>query len=475
MKKTYRKVLWAGSEESLAEYQNAVDKFESLTPEAFSTSHDQEESLPRLLTIQEGVAVVEVKGTLTNVDTWWNEYAGLVSYNEVREALLHAVADESVTDILMDISSPGGTTYGLADAAANVAAVNKIKPITVFSDSLVASAAYWLASAASKRVGTPDAHWGSIGVILSHVERSKAMKDAGYTPTIIRGGKYKALGHPNEPLTTLGKEELQKSVDYLYELFVQSVSDNLGNSYKYVDANMAQGREFIGTQAKDVGLVDSIESFDEVFNNLQRTADAGGDGMKKKYALTAANIAAIAAGGEVEMEATDEVVEVEASTEVTDPTDKDKVEASADKVEVEVDEAEVKAANETEDVSAVDTAKVELMTAQVTELNKQLLDANVKLESMKSAAAAADANLKDLCAIVAAAIGNMEVALGGAASDHSKTVASDLVAAHTAIMPSFLAKYKVGGVAASAKPEDDAPKATITSIDKAKFKSVGLG
>ena len=84
----------------------------------------------------------------------------------------------------------------------------------------------------------------------------------GITHTVIRAGRYKALGNRYEVLTTEGRASVQDEVDTLYSVFVDAVAENLGITVKEA-MKMADGQTFIGQQAVDMGLADKVGSFDD--------------------------------------------------------------------------------------------------------------------------------------------------------------------------------------------------------------------
>lgn len=259
-----------------------------------------------LLDVQDGVGIISVRGMLTNQDSPWNKFFGLTSYNEIRKATIEAASQADVKQILLDIDSPGGFVAGLSDTAELISTLSKVKPITAFTDGTMYSAAYWLGSHAKKVAASEVAQLGSIGILVVHKEYSKQLEKEGITATVVRGGKYKALSNPYEPLSPTAKKEMQERVDHVYGIFVNAVADGRGVSYEEAE-QMAQGREFIGEQAVDAGLADSITSFDKLLSALQAKAQpktssqfAGttlrGDATMKRVALTPQRLAAIQAG-----------------------------------------------------------------------------------------------------------------------------------------------------------------------------------
>jgi signal peptide peptidase SppA len=136
------------------------------------------------------------------------------------------------------------------------------KPIVAFANGMMASAAYWIGSAADEIVAEETAEIGSIGVVMMHYDYSGADEQAGVKRTILQAGHYKAMGNDTEPLSEEAEEYFQGHLDYLYTLFVDAVARNRDVTAEAVIEDMAEGRIFIGRQAVDAGLVDRLGNFE---------------------------------------------------------------------------------------------------------------------------------------------------------------------------------------------------------------------
>jgi ClpP class serine protease len=132
----------------------------------------------------------------------------------------------------------------------------------------MASAAYWVGSAASRIVVESAAQVGSIGVLMVHNDFSAMDQRIGIKTTYLTAGYYKAMGNDAEPLTDEAKAYFQQQLDHIYGLFSSAVARNRGASEKKVKTDMADGRLFIGSQAVDAGLADEIGSMSTAVNYL---------------------------------------------------------------------------------------------------------------------------------------------------------------------------------------------------------------
>lgn len=470
--KLHQENVWAGTEASL---KAALEAEEGATQRLAAGNYpqEQEQELPRLLEISDGVAVISIKGSLNNDEGWINEVFGMTGYPEIRDALVTAANDPEVKQILLDIDSGGGAVSGVSDTANLIRMVNdQVKPVSTFSDGTMVSAAYWLGCAAGSVSAGKTAVVGSIGVISTHMERSQALKEAGIGVTVIRAGKFKALANSVEPLSAAGKAQIQQVVDAAYGIFVDHVANMRGQTYDYADQTMAQGQEFVGEAGVKAGLIDSIKNFDQVMGELKTKAidssnnfmdnrgkpkvpltGAGGTtlsgeaDMKIKQALTEANIAALASGasalnaGDVEVPTPEAVAAVLAAKAESDAAEALAATEAAAAAAVATDEAVV----EKVDASA---ATVQLLNSQLVAKDEALLQAGIKISKLEDQIATTSASAEPLREIACKSLNNMRVALNMAAVDMSAMSGVQIVAEHAALSDQFAAQYKVGGIAA---------------------------
>lgn len=217
----------------------------------------------------DGVAVIQIVDIITKNPTFWSFLFGGTSSVEVGRQLHAALNDSSVTSILLNIDSPGGTVDGTQELADLVYAARGRKPIIAYSDGMIASAAYWIGSAADRIYISGDTIGiGSIGVVARHIDYSEYEKKIGMRTTEVYAGKYKRIASQTKPLSKEGKQYIQDQVDYLYSIFVDQVAKQRGVSSEIVLEDMADGRIFIGEQAITAGLVDGVSTFDNLINTV---------------------------------------------------------------------------------------------------------------------------------------------------------------------------------------------------------------
>ncbi|WP_141933571.1 S49 family peptidase [Bradyrhizobium sp. UNPA324] len=225
----------------------------------------------KLYPIEAGTAVIPVHGTLVNRGAWVGPYSGLTSYEGLRRQFREAAADEDVKSVILDVDSAGGQASGAFEIAAVVRELRASKPVVAVVNDMAASAAYALASAATKVIITPSGVAGSIGVVLAHFDHSARLDKAGVRPTLIHAGARKIDANPFQPLPEGVQKNLQAEVDKFYEMFVETVALNRP-SLTPAAIRGTEAATFIGKAAIDAGLADQIGGMEEALAHVRAAA-----------------------------------------------------------------------------------------------------------------------------------------------------------------------------------------------------------
>jgi signal peptide peptidase SppA len=209
-------------------------------------------------------AIIEITGPLAkNPDIFDRVFFGASSMAQIKGNIAAALADSSVNKIILYIDSPGGTVDGTQELAQFIFENRGNKPIYAYTDGMIASAAYWIASATDKIYISGDTNIiGSIGVIATHTDYSEMDKQMGIKVTEIVSGKYKNMGSSNKPLADDARDYIQGQIDSVYSAFVDDVARNRGVDADFVLTNMADGKIFIGKQSIESGLVDGVSTIE---------------------------------------------------------------------------------------------------------------------------------------------------------------------------------------------------------------------
>ncbi|WP_054073905.1 S49 family peptidase [Comamonas testosteroni] len=247
-----------------------------LAPEMFSTKRGQRTD--RGWRLVDGVAVVNAMGALVHRTRLEADSTLLIGYNDMAADMEDAMAHPDVHAILQVYDTPGGEVSGAFEYGQRIFDMRGRKPIVAIADGMAASAGYLGASAADEVVITSTGYAGSIGVVMRHVDFSRALANEGIQVTHIFAGSHKVDGNPYEPLPVAVREHLQADIESLYTMFVQAVSKHRGLSEQAIrDTGAAV---FRGQAAITAGLASRISTTDALITELSarraRTYPASG-------------------------------------------------------------------------------------------------------------------------------------------------------------------------------------------------------
>lgn len=221
-----------------------------------------EEEQSRLLSVYDNVAVVDIKGSLTNRESYWNRFFGAVAYSEIKHAIIQAVESDAQA-LVLDIDSPGGSVNGMSEIGEFIS--NLQIPTFSYSSGSMCSAAYFIGAQSDKVYAGDFSTIGSVGVVAEVYDRTKMLADIGVKFIRFRSGPLKAVGSPNHKLTKEETAYLQAQVDLYGNKFYNIVSAARGMPVSVMETyGITTGKTFIGDEALRVNLIDGIKTFDEV-------------------------------------------------------------------------------------------------------------------------------------------------------------------------------------------------------------------
>jgi len=216
------------------------------------------------------IAVIPIDGVIAGSGS-----GGVITPQAFRTKLNQALADSSVRAIVLRVDSPGGTVAASEEIALYVKAAKK--PVVVSTGDVNASGAYMVSSQADRILALPGSAVGSIGVIIEIPNVAGLMDKLGVKFSVITAGKYKGAGSPYRALTPTETALIQGSVDEAYGQFVDIVAEGRKMQRSEVES-LATGWAWNGSEAKKLGLIDEIGTFDDA---LKSAAKLGG--IKGKY------------------------------------------------------------------------------------------------------------------------------------------------------------------------------------------------
>jgi signal peptide peptidase SppA len=215
------------------------------------------------------VAVLPLYGTIAHRMDMLMESSGGTSTQAFTEQFRGALADNGVSAIVLDVDSPGGAVDGVPELATEIMRARGQKPIVAVANTLAASAAYWIATAADELWVSPSGEVGSIGVWALHEDLSRYYDSQGVTMTLLRAGKHKAETNAYEPLGEEARAYLQSRIDDYYGMFVVAVAQQRGVARETVREGFGQGRVVGAKAAVAQGMAHAEGTLDDA---IQRAA-----------------------------------------------------------------------------------------------------------------------------------------------------------------------------------------------------------
>lgn len=217
------------------------------------------------------VVVVHVRGPLEHHACLHSD-----SYEALRARFGEALASRPCA-VVLRIDSPGGLVSGLNQAVYDMrrAARNEGVAVYAYVDELAASAAYAIACVADEIVIPPSGIAGSVGVISTMCDVSRANEAAGVTFVTLTSGARKADGHVNTPISDDAIAAEQERVDDLAGQFFRIVKESRGIDAKPLEANI-----YMGMYAVEAGLADVVMGWEALLANIQSLHSPNGVAAK---------------------------------------------------------------------------------------------------------------------------------------------------------------------------------------------------
>lgn len=218
------------------------------------------------VTVRDGVATIPVLGPIFRYADVFTQISGGATVETLARDLTTALDSPDVQSILLYIDSPGGEINGVNEFADMIYAARAQKPIYAYGSYLVASGAYWLASAAERLLIDATAVVGSIGVVTAVRDPSKApSRDIEFVSSQSPGKRV-------DPTTDAGRQAIQTRIDALAEVFIGAVARNRAVDPAIVADRFGRGGVLIGRDAVAVGMADALGSYESALSTLVMAA-----------------------------------------------------------------------------------------------------------------------------------------------------------------------------------------------------------
>ncbi|MDR1136311.1 MAG: signal peptide peptidase SppA [Clostridiales Family XIII bacterium] len=195
------------------------------------------------------------------------------------------INDSNNAGLIIFVNTPGGGVYESDELYLKIKEYKELteRPVYISMGSMAASGGYYISAPADKIFANRNTWTGSIGVTMgTMIDISGFLDEYGVKTTTIDSGVNKSAGSYFEEFTPEQEAIFQGLVDEAYEQFTEIVAEGRGLDLTYT-RSISDGRIYTAKQAKELGLIDEIGSYDEALDDMKEAYNFGDIGVKEMY------------------------------------------------------------------------------------------------------------------------------------------------------------------------------------------------
>jgi protease-4 len=186
--------------------------------------------------------------------------------------LKQAENDSSIRGVILRVDSPGGDGVASDDILHEAKNLSKKKPLVISMGDLAASGGYFISVTGDPIIAYPNTLTGSIGVIFARFNLHGLYDKIGVNKQLLTRGRYADIDSEFAPLSNEERQKIAGQIDGFYKGFVNRVAEGRKKSFDQIEP-LAQGRVWLGVQAKQNGLVDELGGLDRAVELIRKRAN----------------------------------------------------------------------------------------------------------------------------------------------------------------------------------------------------------
>jgi protease-4 len=236
-------------------------------------SADKYKSVPDSSASSSRIAVVVGSGDIVrgNPGDDGSEEGMITSYG-FNHLLRQVGSDSNIKGVIVRIDSGGGEATASDEMWREMNLLGKKKPLVISMSDLAASGGYYMAMSGDPVVAYPQTETGSIGVVFGKPNLRGLYDKLGVTKDALQRGKHADIDSDYTELSPEERQILRQGIDENYQQFVSKVAEARHRKYDQIEP-VAQGRVWLGSQAKDRGLVDELGGLDTAISMVKKKAN----------------------------------------------------------------------------------------------------------------------------------------------------------------------------------------------------------
>jgi protease-4 len=235
---------------------------------------DYQKVSPQSLGLDNGrkVALVVAEGDIVRGDSdspFGGE--GFVSSAGMTRLLDQVRDDASIRGVIVRIDSPGGDAFASDEIWRAMGLLSKKKPVVISMSDYAASGGYYMAMTGDPILAYPGTLTGSIGVFYGKADLHGLYEKIGIQKQILSRGRFAEIDSDYKPLSAAEREKVHSSIEAFYQTFIARVAEGRKRPAGQIEP-VAQGRVWLGSQAKANGLVDGFGGLDAAITLVKQRA-----------------------------------------------------------------------------------------------------------------------------------------------------------------------------------------------------------
>jgi protease IV len=179
--------------------------------------------------------------------------------------------DSSIQGVILRIDSPGGDAVASDEMLHEAKNLSKKKPLVISMSDEAASGGYYVAATGDPIIAYPNTLTGSIGVIFARFSLHGLYDKFGVNKQLLSRGRYADIDSDYSPLSDAERQKITGQIDAFYRAFVSHVADGRKKPFDQIEP-LAQGRVWLGAQAKQNGLIDQLGGLDRAIEVVKQQA-----------------------------------------------------------------------------------------------------------------------------------------------------------------------------------------------------------
>jgi protease-4 len=179
--------------------------------------------------------------------------------------------DGDLKGVIVRVDSPGGEVFASDAIWREMNLLSKKKPLVISMSDTAASGGYYIAMTGDPVLAYPGTFTGSIGVVFGKANLHGLYDKLGVNKELLSRGRFAEIDSDYQPLTPAGREKLRSAMDDNYRSFVTKVAQARRRKFDEIEP-LAQGRVWLGSQAKANGLIDELGGLDRALDLVKEKA-----------------------------------------------------------------------------------------------------------------------------------------------------------------------------------------------------------